>query len=177
MSAAPPPPPAAPESKPLPPWWWTEPTAATSAATKPASSPPSPAAAPSPPPASAAAMATLQEPAMSFQEWLRTMGAVEPQPVPPPVAEEPPPEPTPGEPDEAVALLAEPSETANDVRVRASYPLRQKTHERTAAKRGPGPLGIVLGAFGVGLILGALAMRRARLPVGAPESATPGRLL
>jgi hypothetical protein len=159
--------PAPSASAPLPPGWWTEP-ATPPAKTAPSSSPPS-----APPPAAVAA--TMQEPAMSFQEWLRTMGATAPQ-TQAPETPEPPEAPALAALEEEAPPVAELSTTANDVRQRASYPVRarEKSRERVA-KRAPGPLGIIAGAFAVGILLGAVVMRRARVALEHAGNATPGR--
>ncbi len=96
---------------------------------------------------------------MSFEEWLQSMGAVLPESEAQ-AAEEPPAIPA----DEEAAPVAEPSATVNDVRQRVSYVAREKLRERAPAPRSSkGLAAVILGAFGVGLLLGALAMRRARL--------------
>ncbi len=139
----------------LPPWWWSEP--APPAASAPVPPPAASAIAPPPPPAPA----ETDEPAMSFEEWLRSMGASIPEAQA--AAAEVTPPPPPNAPAESEApVVAEPSSTANDVRPRASYALRQKTRER-AAHGAIGNLGVLVGAaFAVGLLIGGLAMRRAR---------------
>jgi hypothetical protein len=172
-TATPPPSPAPASSAPLPPGWWTEP-ATPAGKTAPASAPPS-----APAPAAAPVVATMQEPAMSFQEWLRTMGATAPQ-VAAPETPEPPEPPALAAMEEEAPPVAELSTTVNDVRQRASYQVRarEKTRERIA-KRAPGPLGIIGGAFAVGILLGAVVMRRARVALqhsgNAPGNATSGR--
>ena len=145
---------------------------------------------------------------MSFEEWLRTMGAAaqpqqegqpqqeaqsqqegqpqqeaQPQPEAPqapaatPTTEEAPVAEPPATPTtEEEAPVAEPAAAANDVRWRVSYPLPEKTRERAGIRGAArGLVGFVVGAFAVGLLLGALVMRRARLALGPHGNATPGR--
>jgi hypothetical protein len=155
-AAAPPPvppaPPSLPPAAPLAPFWWVDsPTAAAPPSPPPAAAPASPPAPAAPPPAEE----RPAEAAMSFEDWLQSMGAdvredeSEPSPAPPPPADTEP------------SLLAEPSAAAYDVRPRASHPLREKLRERAPQQEGgPQPLVLMLGTFAAGLGLGALAMKR-----------------
>jgi hypothetical protein len=151
-SAAPPPPPPLPPPAPLAPFWWVE-----GSTPPPASSAPS---APPPPPPEAAPTveARLPEVAMSFQDWLESMGAnleeSEPTPTAAPAVE--------------AALLAEPSAAAYEVRPRAPYAVREKLRERIPPREGSagGLVVVILGTFAIGLAVGALAMRKGPLRTG-----------
>jgi hypothetical protein len=114
--------------------------------------PPAPAA--SPPPAIASVDVLTDEPPMSFETWLESMGADEPQaaaiPASPAIAS-------------ADTPVAEPSEDSNDSRPRATYELPEKPRERTVVRKTSGRLAAMIAAgFAVGALFGALAMRSAR---------------
>ncbi len=145
-SAAPPPPPPPPPFE-SPPWWWKEPeSSAASAATEPA--------APSPGPPATEVL--IEGPPMSFEVWLRSMGAAARS------AEGSERRATITAPEAAAPPVVEPSAIAYDERQQAIYPLPEKPSERTLgiASRRLGAL--VAGAFCLGLLLGALVMRRRR---------------
>jgi hypothetical protein len=103
---------------------------------------------------------------MSFEAWLQSMGA--------PVESER--ETTPGPPygvAYADRSLAEPTADADEARTRATYELPEKTPERGVIARKTwrgGLVAILGGTFAIGLLLGALAMRRTRAetPLRAP---------
>jgi hypothetical protein len=157
-------------SAPLPSFWWVEPDG------KQAAPPPPPSAAPSPPPSPAgqplAPAPEAESPGapMSFEEWLQSMGAVIPEAQ---AAEESSPVPT----DEEAAPVAEPSATANDVRQRGTYAAREKPRERVATSgTSKGLAAVIFGAFGVGLLMGVLAMRRARVAMGTRSGGAAGEI-
>jgi hypothetical protein len=139
-----PPPAAAPPA----PYWWVE-------GTTPASSP-EPPPAPSPPPPAAEPEARPLE-AMSFEEWLRSMGAN----VQEAAASESIPALASGEVE--MAPIAEPSARVVEVYERASYVVREKPRAHAAAATdSSGRLSALIGTFAAGLLLGALVMMRPR---------------
>ena len=135
------PPPPAPSASAPTPWWLPE---------APASSP---AAESSAAPAQSAETNAVEGAPMSFEAWLRAMRAS-----------------VPGGSEETQALateekatppVSEPTAVAYDERRRETYPPPEKPAEH--ATRASTKLGIfVAGAFALGLLLGALATRRAR---------------
>ena len=143
---APPPTSAQPPSAPLAPFWWVE-----------GETPPSPP--PPPPPAQAAAPApeaalddTRPLTAMSFEEWLQSMGAD--------VQEATLPDPAPSDGEETAPLM-EPSAAVLEVRRRMPPAVREKTREHFVAPGSSnGPIAAMIGTFAAGLLLGALAMKR-----------------
>jgi hypothetical protein len=108
----------------------------------------------------------IDGPVMSFEAWLQSMGA--------PVESER--ETTPGPPygvAYADRSLAEPTADADEARTRATYELPEQTPERGVIARKTwrgGLVAILGGTFAIGLLLGALAMRRTRAetPLRAP---------
>jgi hypothetical protein len=94
---------------------------------------------------------------MSFEEWLRSMGAdVQEAALP-----ESPPSLTSAEVERAP--IAEPSTTVVDVRQRASYLVREKPRAHgAAATDSSGRVSALIGTFAAGLLLGALVMMRPR---------------
>jgi hypothetical protein len=97
---------------------------------------------------------------MSFEAWLRTMGAT--------AAE------TEGTGRAAAApvvneqgeSLAEPSSAADDNRQRATYPLPEKPREAAPVRTSRKLLAPLAGAFAIGLLLGGVAMMRMRSGIG-----------
>jgi hypothetical protein len=122
----------------------------------PSPAPPPPvsaASSPPPPPAEPVAEAHAPPIAMSFEDWLRSMG-IDPQEA----SAEPQPSLTSAE--VPVTAMAEPSAEANEVRARASYDRPEKPRVRVAASSGSG-WGLT-GAFAAGLVLGGVAVLRLR---------------
>jgi hypothetical protein len=119
--------------------------------------PPPPAPAPAPTPAPEA-VADNRAPvvAMSFQDWLESMGLDNSD-----TSEESSPALTSGEVD--TTPIAEPAALAYDVRQRVAYALPEKARARAAPHAsGWGPVAGITSAFAAGLILGGLAMLRLR---------------
>ena len=105
---------------------------------------------------------------MSFDEWLQSMGITLPEAQ---AAESAPPALADTEPS---PIVAEPSATALDVRQRTTFDLPEKTRARVATNGSSGVEVFALGAFAVGLVAGALAMRRTRMGVPPTRGTTPG---
>ena len=121
-----------------------------------------PPAAPTPavaqPPAPPEPVAEVHAPptAMSFEDWLDSMGLDKP----PPAAES---KPSLTSAEVEAAPLAEPSAAANDVRERVVYKVPEKPRARAAvASSGWGGAVGLTAAFSAGLILGGLAVLRLR---------------
>lgn len=147
---APPAPATPPPSAPLAPYWWTDGVPA-AAATPPATAASTPAPTPSP---SVDSREDRPAQAMSFAEWLQSMGANAPD-----VAA------TEANPsaDLAEAPIAEPAAAVLEVRQRLPSVRREKSRERVLAGDGSSALvATMLGTFAAGVILGALAMKRPR---------------
>ncbi|MGO9707624.1 MAG: hypothetical protein ACLQBL_02095 [Polyangiaceae bacterium] len=135
---------------PLAPFWWVEGETPSSA--------PAPAPAPdSPPPPVVEPTETRPIAAMSFEEWLESMGAnVEES------ADESPQ--SPQSSDEEPAVLTQPSAAVLEVRQRVPPTLREKPRERLAeSSSSDGLIAAMIGTFAAGLLLGVLAMKRPRL--------------
>ncbi len=133
--------------------------------TQPATTPPTtpseiPASAP--PAAVVPAVTVMDEPPMSFEAWIESMreaaGASATSLRAPAVS---------GAPMEAPPVT-ESSESANEMRPRATYDLPEKPVERAPARRVSRPwAAFVAGAFALGLLLGILAKRRGRARIGS----------
>lgn len=117
---------------------------------------PAPAVAQPPPPPEPVAEVHAPPTAMSFEDWLESMGLDRA----PPASES---KPTLTSAEVEAVPLAEPSAAANDVRERVAYKVPEKPRARAAvgSSGGGGALGITA-AFSAGLILGGLAMLRLR---------------
>ena len=139
----------APASAPLAPFWWVE-------GMTPAPSPaPSFPASSLPPPAPEAEEHPAQ--AMSFEDWLQSMGANVGE-----APSEPPPALTSAEVEGAA--ITEPSAAVLELRPRTESVVREKRRERVAAGIvSAGPIGATIATFAAGLLVGALAMMRPRL--------------
>jgi hypothetical protein len=138
----------------LPSFWWVD--GVNPAPTAYAPPEPAPPPAPSAPPVEVAA---AQPPvALSFEEWLRSMGAsaseTAPQETPPTVAAE----------ETEPSLVEEPAAAVLDVRPRVRSVRREKVRERLAVREGPGGIALAMvGTFAAGLLVGALSVRQVRL--------------
>ncbi len=142
----------------------------------PAPPPPAPAPPPvAPPPVAQEPVADTRLPvvAMSFQDWLESMGMSAPE-----TADESTPTLTSAEVESAP--IAEPAALSYDVRQRAVFALPEKARVHLDARAGGwGPASGITGAFAAGLILGGLAMLRlrdrARKDTDTPSTPPPSK--